>query len=62
MAGLVPKRRSRSELERANATLLEKHKDHLRTWVASKRAASKSESEKSKRSTDSGEQSTLDCR
>jgi hypothetical protein len=34
MAGLVPNRKTREELERANSTLLERHREHLRAWVA----------------------------
>lgn len=36
MAGLVPERRTRRELEQANAELIEKHKQHLQSWVRDK--------------------------
>ena len=36
MAGLVPKRRTSDELERANNQLLEKHREHLQSWVKNK--------------------------
>jgi len=46
MAGLLPERRTREELERANATLLEKHWQHLQSWVAhSKMTISKDNSD-----------------
>ena len=40
MAGLVPERRNREELERANNTLLERHRAHLRSWVANRTTSS----------------------
>lgn len=43
MAGLVPERRNREELDRANNALLERHREHLRSWVADRTAASESE-------------------
>jgi len=58
MAGLVPKRRTRNELERANETLLERHKDHLRTWVEGKKAAFKSQNKK----TEHPKGQSTDCR
>ncbi len=36
MAGLVPKRRTSDELERANNQLLEKHREHLQSWAKNK--------------------------
>lgn len=36
MAGLVPKRRTSDELERANNQLLEKHREHLQSWINKK--------------------------
>jgi len=42
MAGLVPERRSREALERANAELIERHRQHLQSWAADKAANSRS--------------------
>jgi len=36
MAGLVPEKRTRQELERANTELIERHKRHLQSWTADK--------------------------
>jgi hypothetical protein len=38
MAGLVPEKRTRQQLERANAELIERHKRHLESWTADKAA------------------------
>ncbi len=38
MAGLVPEKRTRQELERANAELIERHRRHLQSWTADKAA------------------------
>jgi hypothetical protein len=46
MTGLVPKKRTSHELESANARLLEKHKEHLQSWVDEKRNAPKANVEK----------------
>jgi hypothetical protein len=40
MAGLIPERRTRKALERANAELIERHKRHLQSWVSDKAASS----------------------
>jgi hypothetical protein len=42
MPGLIPKRRSRQEIERADDRLLRKHKEYLEAWVkSSERPASR---------------------
>jgi hypothetical protein len=33
MPGLIPKRRSREEIERADELLLRKHKEYLQEWM-----------------------------
>lgn len=44
MAGLVPKRRTSDELERANNQLLEKHREHLQSWINNKEVTKAKES------------------
>jgi hypothetical protein len=43
MAGLIPNRKSKEELEKANTRLLERHRAHLRAWVASSGARDQGE-------------------
>jgi hypothetical protein len=36
MAGLVPKRKTRDEIERANEELLQRHRAYLEAWIANR--------------------------
>jgi hypothetical protein len=47
MAGLLPERRSRSDLERANDELIKKHRHHLQSWLSEKAANSLTKSKRS---------------
>ena len=40
MAGLVPVKRTREEIQRANRDLLEKHRAYLASWVSEKSSLS----------------------
>jgi hypothetical protein len=40
MAGLLPEKRSRNELERANDELIKRHQHHLQSWLSEKVANS----------------------
>lgn len=44
MAGLVPVKRSREEIHRANSDLVEKHRVYLASWVSEKSSHSQSKS------------------
>jgi hypothetical protein len=46
MAGLVPGRRSREELNKANDLLLKEHRAYLAYWIAQESAAAPQSSEK----------------
>jgi hypothetical protein len=45
MAGLVPIRRSKEELDRANEFLLNAHRAYLASWIAQQRAIEERPSE-----------------
>jgi hypothetical protein len=47
MAGLLPERRSRNELERANNELIKRHQNHLQTWLLDKAANTEGRSRRS---------------
>jgi len=47
MAGLLPERRSRNELERANDELIKRHQHHLQSWLSDKTADSHARSRRS---------------
>jgi hypothetical protein len=47
MAGLLPERRSRNELERANDELIKKHRHHLQSWLSETAADSGAKSKRS---------------
>jgi hypothetical protein len=47
MAGLLPERRSRNELERANDELIKRHQNHLQSWISEKAANSGTKSMRS---------------
>jgi hypothetical protein len=46
MAGLVPERRSREELNKANELLLKEHRAYLDSWIAQEAVAGPQSSEK----------------
>ncbi len=46
MAGLVPERRSREELNKANDLLLKEHRAYLASWIAQGTAVASQSSEK----------------
>jgi hypothetical protein len=47
MAGLLPEKRSRNELERANDELIKRHQHHLQSWLSEKVANSATRSMRS---------------
>jgi len=52
MAGLVPKRRTHDELTKANSDLLDRHKEHLRSWVSEKTSSSETKRDRPQNAAD----------
>lgn len=40
MAGLMPQRRTREQLERANDRLIQEHREYLQSWIRNDRVSS----------------------